>query len=124
MIVLDASVLIAHLIDDAHAARALEIIDTEEELLIHPMTLAECLVGPVRVNRESEALATIDALGIEQLPFSDRQPVVLARLRASTPLKLPDCCVLAAALQTGATLATFDTTLARVATEHGVTVTG
>jgi len=124
MIVLDANVLIAHLIDDdAHAARALDIIDTEEELAIHPVTLAECLVGPVRVKREGEALQTIERFGIEQLPFGDEQPLTLARLRASTPLKLPDCCVLAGAMQIGARLATFDATLARVAREHGVSVT-
>lgn len=44
MIVLDASVLISHLIEDVHSTRALDIIDTEEELAIHPITLAECLV--------------------------------------------------------------------------------
>ncbi len=122
MIVLDASVLISHLIEDVHSARALDIIDTEEELAIHPMTLAECLVGPVRVGREVEAMRTLDALGIERLSIGDQQPLALAKLRADTPLKLPDCCVLAAAIETGATLATFDTSLAKVASEHGVTV--
>ncbi|MFT4216172.1 MAG: PIN domain-containing protein [Micropruina sp.] len=122
MIVLDASVLISHLIEDVHSARALDIIDTEEELAIHPMTLAECLVGPVRVGREVEAMRTLDALGIERLPIGDQQPLALATLRATTPLKLPDCCVLAAAIETGATLATFNTALAKVASEHGVAV--
>lgn len=123
MIVLDASVLIAYLIDDdEHAGRALDIIDTEEELAIHPITLAECLMGPVRVNREDEASQTIEGLGIERLTIGDHQPQTLARLRATTRLRLPDCCVLAAALETDATLATFDATLARVAVEHGVTV--
>lgn len=75
------------------------------------------------MNRESEALATVAALGIERLRLSEEQPIAFARLRATTKLNLPDCCVLAAALETGATLATVDATLARVATEHGVTVT-
>lgn len=122
MIVLDASVLISHLIEDVHSTRALDIIDTEEELAIHPITLAECLVGPVRVSREAEAIRTIEALGIERLRISTEQPLALAKLRASTSLKLPDCCVLAAAIETGATLATFDATLAKAASEHGVTV--
>ncbi len=122
MIVLDASVLISHLIEDVHSTRALDIIDTEEELAIHPITLAECLVGPVRVNREAEAIRTIEALGIERLRISTEQPLALAKLRASTSLKLPDCCVLAAAIETGATLATFDATLAKAASEHGVAV--
>ena len=122
MIVLDASVLISHLIEDVQSTRALDIIDTEEELAIHPITLAECLVGPVRVNREAEAIRTIEALGIERLRISTEQPLALAKLRASTSLKLPDCCVLAAAIETGATLATFDATLAKAASEHGVAV--
>jgi predicted nucleic acid-binding protein len=75
------------------------------------------------VNREAEALETIDRFGIERLPFGDQQPLTLAKLRAHTPLKLPDCCVLAAAMETGAGLATFDATLARVAQDHGIVVT-
>lgn len=122
MIVLDASVLISHLIEGVHSTRALDIIDTEEELAIHPITLAECLVGPARVSREAEAMRTIEALGIERLRISTEQPLTLAKLRAGTSLKLPDCCVLAAAMETGATLATFDTVLAKVASEHGVTI--
>ena len=125
MIVLDATVLIAHLAgDDVHADRALAIIDTEEELAIHPLTLAECLVGPARVQREDEALETIERLGIEQLPFGADQPLALAKLRASTSLKLPDCCVLAAAIEAGARLATFDDKLARIARERGVETVG
>lgn len=125
MIVLDASVLIAHLAGgDAHADRALDIIDTEEELAIHSVTLAECLVGPARLHREAEALQAIERLGIEQLPFGPQQPIALAKLRADTVLRLPDCCVLAAAIETGARLATFDDRLARVASDQGVEVVG
>ena len=122
---LDATVLIAHLAgDDVHAQRALAILDTEEDVAIHPLTLAECLVGPARVHREDEALETIDRLGIEQLPFGAQQPLALAKLRASTPLRLPDCCVLAAAIDAGARLATFDDKLARIAREQGVETVG
>lgn len=122
---LDATVLIAHLAgDDVHAQRALAILDTEEDVAIHPLTLAECLVGPARVHREDEALETIDRLGIEQLPFGAQQPLALAKLRAGTPLRLPDCCVLAAAIDAGARLATFDDELARIAREQGVETVG
>lgn len=76
----------------------------------------------MRVSREAEAIRTIEALGIERLRISTEQPLALAKLRASTSLKLPDCCVLVAAIETGATLATFDATLAKAASEHGVTV--
>lgn len=125
MIVLDANVLIAHFaVRDAHSERALEILDTEEELSIHPLTLAEVLTKPARDGTATHYRQRITLMGVEQLPMPDEQPLALARLRATTPLKLPDCCVLAAALETGAALATFDTTLARVASEHGVAVVG
>jgi predicted nucleic acid-binding protein len=46
----------------------------------------------------------------------------LAGLRASTGLKLPDCCALLVAEAQGAALATFDDRLARVARSRGVAV--
>lgn len=123
MIVLDASVLIAHLADDdVHGLEALEILDTEEELAIHPLTLAECLVGPARLGREEEALAIIERLGIQQVPMPPGQPLALARLRASTRLKLPDCWVLAAVLETPASVATFDAALVAAAKKLGIAV--
>lgn len=125
MIVVDASVLIAHLIEgDAHSAHALEILDTEEELVIHPMTLAETLVGPVRVGRETQAQSIMASLGVERFVPPFDEPLALARLRADTRLRLPECCVLSAALREGATLATFDTRLAGVARSMGVDVVG
>lgn len=123
MIVLDASVLIAHFaIRDAHSTRALELLDTEEELAIHPITLAEVLTRPARDGRADFYREQIATMGVQQLHVPTEQPLVLAKLRASTSLKLPDCCVLAAAIETGATLASFDATLAKVASEHGVPV--
>lgn len=49
-------------------------------------------------------------------------PVRLASLRAETNLKLPDCCVVLAAEQTQATLATFDHRLAATAEQRGLAV--
>ncbi|MGH9122899.1 MAG: PIN domain-containing protein [Acidimicrobiales bacterium] len=46
----------------------------------------------------------------------------MAELRASTGLKLPDCCVLDVAIHHQASLATFDTTLASAARHRGVAV--
>lgn len=123
MIVLDANVLIAHFaVRDAHSERALEILDAEEELAMHPLTMAEVLTRPAREGLADHYRDRIAAIGIEQLPVPVEQPLALARLRARTPLKLPGCCALAAAMETGASLATFDDTLARVAREHGVSV--
>ncbi|MFT4229698.1 MAG: PIN domain-containing protein [Microbacterium sp.] len=125
MIVLDASVLIAHLAEEeVHGERAFEILDSEDDLLVHPMTLAESLVGPVRTGLESDVLQTFERLGIERLRPAADEPLVLARLRATTSLKIPDCCVLATALEQGATLATFDSRLAQVARAMDVEVVG
>lgn len=125
MIVVDAGVLIAHLsADDAHQEAAFEILDTEEDLLIHPLTLAETLVHPARRGSELDALARIDSLGLLRREPTVDEPVHIARLRAASSLKLPDCVVLAAAEAFGATLATFDRRLAEVARERGVPVIG
>lgn len=125
MIVLDASVIIAHMIDgDLHPSRAMDILDTEEELAVHSMTMAESLVGPVRIGRGEQAREAIARLGIEQLASPPDEPLELARIRVDTGLKLPDCCVLAAALHTSATLATFDIRLAEAARGHGLTAIG
>lgn len=125
MIVLDAGVLIAHLsINDAHQDAAFEILDTEEDLLIHPLTLAEALVHPARLGAEQASLAKIDSLGLLRREESVDEPLHIARLRASSSLKMPDCAVLATAEAFGATLATFDRRLADVARERGVTVVG
>lgn len=53
---------------------------------------------------------------------AQHDPLRLARLRATTGLKLPDCCALDAALGHGASLATFDEALAAAARRLGVDV--
>ena len=125
MIVLDAGVLIAHLAtDDVHQDAAFEILDTEEDLLIHPLTLAEALVHPARRGTELDDLARIDSLGLLRRDENVDEPVQIARLRAASLMKLPDCAVLATAEQFGATLATFDQRLADIARSRGVEVVG
>lgn len=125
MITLDASVLIAHLAsDDRHSAVARSILRQAagEALLVHPLTLAEVLVGGVRVGREQAMLAELDAMGLHVADGGADQPLRLARLRASTGLKLPDCCVLDTALTARAPLGTFDTALAVAARRSGIPV--
>lgn len=125
MIVLDAGVLIAHLAtDDVHQDAAFEILDTEEDLLIHPLTLAEALVHPARRGTELDDLARIDSLGLLRREENVDEPVQIARLLAASLMKLPDCAVLATAEQFGATLATFDRRLADIARSRGVKVVG
>ncbi len=121
MIVLDASVLIAHFgVGDPHAEAALAILDTEEELALHPLTLAEVLVHPARTGRLDQVLDALARLGVEVLAMGRSDAVELARLRASTGLRLPDCCVLLGALGQGAGVATFDDRLRRVADALGL----
>ncbi|QNA92659.1 MULTISPECIES: PIN domain-containing protein [unclassified Microbacterium] len=125
MIVVDAGVLIAHLsIDDVHQDAAFGILDTEEDLVIHPLTLAEALVHPARHGTELTDLAKIDSLGLMRREEPVDEPVHIARLRATSSLNLPDCAVLATAEAFGATLATFDRRLADVARARGVAVVG
>ena len=125
MIVLDASVMIAHLLEgDAHAAATLEILDSEEELGMHHISIAESLVGPAKREVIDVAERAIGSLGVEQLQPPIDEPRRLALLRAETGLKMPDCCVLAAAEHNDATLATFDRRLADAARERGVDVVG
>jgi predicted nucleic acid-binding protein len=125
VIVLDASVMIAHLLrGDAHAAAALEILDTEEELVMHPLTIAESLVGPATQNLVDIAERAIETLGVERFRPGDDEPRRIAFLRAATTIKVPGCCVLATAEHLRATLATFDRRLADVARARGLTVVG
>ena len=125
MIVLDANVLISYWgAADVHTEMAREILDTEEELVLHPVTLAETLVGPTRANIMEDALADIARLGVERHRVTLDEPLRAARLRATTRLRLPDVYVLATALELDATLATFDEKLAAAAREHDVAVQG
>ena len=125
MIVLDASVVIAHLnsTDLHHAtATALLLAGTPGQMLVHTVTLAEVLVGGVRIGRGASMRDDLNAIGIAVAPQDVGEPLRLAELRATSGLKLPDCCVLDAAIRNQATLATFDTHLADAARRHGVVV--
>ena len=107
MIVLDASVVIAFLDpNDAHhdAAQAVivgELGKSAESVSIfglHPLTIAEILVGGVRNGRAHQMLADLRSVGIVPIPSPSDEPLLLAELRTTTGLKMPDCCVLVVAL--------------------------
>lgn len=119
--VLDASVLLAHFDDsDPHSNDATEILANADELAASTITLAEVLVGAARAGRLQEQLAAIAELEIQELPIEKGAASALARLRAETGLRMPDCCVLHAALTAGAqALATRDSRLARAAATKG-----
>ena len=123
MIVLDASVLIAHLDDrDALHDRAEEALTSVAAypLAASPLTVAEVLVGPARAGRADEAVGVLRALGISEVPLPKDASTRLAELRARTGLKLPDCCVLLAAETAPAdAVLTFDERLLAAATRRG-----
>jgi predicted nucleic acid-binding protein len=118
VIVLDASVLIAHLDrNDVHhelAAERLRAV-SDQPLGASSITLAEVLVAPTRAGRLAAAQAALRMLGVDELPLPRDTAERLAALRVETSLKLPDCCVLLTARVTGGALLTFDERLAREA---------
>jgi predicted nucleic acid-binding protein len=119
VIVVDASVLIAHLdASDAQHTRAEEALlaVAGQPLGCSPVTLAEVLAGPARAGRLELADRAIADLEIAEVPHPHHAAVRLATLRARTNLKLPDCCVILAAQEaTAAGVLTFDDRLAREA---------
>jgi len=108
--------------DHANAAAAYELLDTEDELIIHPLTLSECAVGPARSGQLATFRRQLVNLGVEVWQPDNEHYFRMASLRASTTLKLPDCCVVDCARTKSATLATFDVRLAAIARSLGVTV--
>ncbi len=127
MIVLDASVLIGYLDgNDAHhdTAEALLVAAVDDDLAVSSLTLAEVLVAPARDERLDAVVDVMRALEVEQLnPPADAAPR-LAQLRVATGLRMPDCCVLLAATDADATVASFDQRLLQAATGQGLSVAG
>jgi predicted nucleic acid-binding protein len=123
VIVLDASVLIAHLDarDALHdrAETALTRI-AAHSLAASTLTVAEVLVGPARAGRADEAVGVLRVLGVSEVRLPPDASTRLAELRARTGLKLPDCCVLLAAEEVPAdAVLTFDDRLQAEATRRG-----
>lgn len=115
--VVDANVLIGWLDDrDALHDAAIEILTAVDWFIVHPLTLAEVLVHPARHGREGGVVARLEAVGmvVSTLPLD---PVALARLRATTSLRMPDCVVLACAMAHGLGVATFDERLRAAAAQ-------
>ena len=111
MIVLDASVLIAHLDgSDRHHAEAQILLEANSEELLgaSAITLAETLVSPARAGRLSDAETALQQLGVAELTLGESTPARLAKLRAEVGLKMPDCCVLLAAQEHAGIVASFD----------------
>lgn len=127
MIVADASWVVA-LRDpgDEHHSRAVAINGeiADEEALLHPVTLAECLVAPALLGVVESASEGLRAAFVVP-DVDDGAPLRWAVLRAETGLRLPDAIVLDTALDLNArAIATFDDRLAASAAQHGLEVLG
>jgi predicted nucleic acid-binding protein len=123
VIVVDASVLIAHL--DASDVQHEEAVGwllevAEQPLGCSTITLAEILAGPARSNRLESARQAIAELGVSEIALAADAAPRLASLRAETKLKLPDGCVLLAAQDADAdAVLTFGDRLTREAARLG-----
>jgi len=127
VIVADASWIVA-LRDpgDGHHLKAAAINRdiAEEDALLHPVTLAECLVAPAQLGVLDDAAEGLRASFVVT-DVDAAAPERWAALRAETGLRLPDVIVLDTALSYNArAIATFDTRLAASATQRGLEVLG
>ncbi|MGV1004885.1 MAG: PIN domain-containing protein [Candidatus Nanopelagicales bacterium] len=86
------------------------------------MAAAEILVGGVRIGQGASMRDDLHAAGIVVAPHDDGEPLRLAELRATSGLKLPDCCVVDVAIHHRASLATFDEDLANAVRGYDVRV--
>jgi predicted nucleic acid-binding protein len=127
VIVLDASVLIAFLNgSDRHHAKANSLLETlsSEPWGTSSVTLAETLVYPARAGRLEEAEAALVGLDLRELLSGGGAPGRMAEMRADLGVKMPDCCVLLAAQDNDAAVASFDAGLLSAARKLGLKVAG
>jgi predicted nucleic acid-binding protein len=126
VIVLDASVLIAHLdSSDRHHAEAQILLEASggEQLGASAITLAETLVSPARAGRLADAEAALQRLDVAELALGENAPGRLAQFRAEVNLKMPDCCVLLATQEHAGVVASFDSDLLAAARKLDLTTT-
>ncbi len=100
LIVLDSSVVIAHLdATDALNAAATKALDeyAEDDLRLPASAYAECLVDPAAKGALSVARDRIGALGLRLVPIDAAIAERAAVLRGDRSLRLPDALVLATA---------------------------
>jgi predicted nucleic acid-binding protein len=125
MIVLDASVLIGHFEPaDLHHAQATALLKAHltDTFASSVVTLAEVYVGASRAGQADRLEQLLAQLAISSLELPADAAHRLGELRATTGLKMPDCCVLYTAARHDAAIATLDDTLAKRANEIGLTV--
>ncbi|MGQ0744188.1 MAG: type II toxin-antitoxin system VapC family toxin [Acidimicrobiales bacterium] len=129
MILVDARVLMGHFdSSDIHHRAATSLLGRAVEesgrdpLGASPITVAEVLVGPARSGRLAAARSALEDLGVVTLNLPADAGPRLALMRAETGMRIPDCCVLLAAVSTRCAVATFDAQLGAAARRLGVAV--
>jgi predicted nucleic acid-binding protein len=125
VIILDASVLIGHFEPaDAHHTNATALLRAQalESFAASVITLAEVYVGAARAGQSDQLHQLLAQLQIESLDLPAGAARRLGELRATTKLRMPDCCVLYSAEQHSAAIATLDDKLAARAADLGLTV--
>jgi len=127
VIVADASWIVA-LRDpaDRHHREAVALNETlgNEPAILHPVTLAECLVAPAKLGLLDEAGAALRA-AFDVVEVDSGAPARWASLRADTRLRLPDAIVLDTALhQRARAIVTFDDKLAARAAARNLAILG
>jgi len=124
--VVDADVLIAHLNpDDAQHSRAAAELERAAEqgpLAASALTVAAVLVHPTAGGFGERAYAALAQMDLLVLDITADATVQLASLRASTGRRMPDCCVLLAAVHTGGAVLSFDEKLRSSAADLGISV--
>ncbi|MDN4595884.1 type II toxin-antitoxin system VapC family toxin [Leifsonia virtsii] len=117
----DAGVLIGLLDpEDARHAAATEVFSLGIRFLVHPVNLAEALIGPERRGRSLEAFEDLRRFGVVPETLSSNEALILARVRAEHSLRMPDACALAIAVGNDIPLITFDKRLAAEAKKRGL----
>lgn len=78
-----------------------ERLETDITAVVSPITLAECLVGAIRLGSENLEQAFVDVLQQDEVMFVEINPVIAregARIRVRYNLQLPDALQVATAL--------------------------
>ena len=88
--------------------------------LVHPVNLAEALIGPERRGRSLEAFEDLRRFGVVPETLGTNEALILARVRAEHSLRMPDACALAIAVGNDIPLITFDKRLAAEAKKRGL----
>jgi ribonuclease VapC len=132
-VALDASALLAYLVDEPAAAEVETVLRSERQATIAAVNIAETADWLIRVGGRSpdEVRQTLDLLlvsGLQVEPLWVPTARMAAELRArhydrrDAPLSMADCVCLATAVRLAASLATTDRALARTARGLGVDV--